>query len=119
MFQTVMGIAVLCLYLLIAFPVFMVWEALTRLLWPVLLLSCLLVIIMFIGVAANIPICLRIVGTLYLRMAVLMLPRPSWSPTIHTPAAVVSLHGLRVRIATLLCRRAITLYGRIWETTRN
>lgn len=119
MFQTAMGMAILCLFLLIVFPVIMVWEALTRLLWPGLLLSCLLVSIMCIGVAVNIPICLRIVGTLYMKMAVFVLPRPGWSPTIHTPAAVVSLHGHRVRIATSHYLRAITLYGRIWETTRN
>lgn len=119
MFQTAMGIAALCLFLLIAFPVIMVWEILIRLLWPGLLLSCLLVNIMCIGVAANIPICLRIVGTLYMKMAVFVLPPPSWSPTIHTPAAVVNIHGLRVQIATFLYLRAITLYGRIWETTRN
>ena len=119
MFQTAMGIAALCLFLLIAFPVIMVWEALTLLLWPGLLLSCLLVITMFIGVAANIPICLHIVGSLCMKMAVFVLPPSNWSPTIHTPAAVVNLHGHRVRIATFLYLRAITLYGRIWEITRN
>ena len=112
-------IAGLCLLVVIVSLPIMVWEAVTWLLWRALPVSLILVTIMCIGVRVNIPICLRIAGTLYMKGAVLVLPKSSLSHTTLTRGVALKLHGARVRIATFLWLRAITLYGRIWETIPN